>query len=61
MNKGVATKAIAGLGFGFLVGAVIGFTWGQKTKSRVGESVDTSYHRGRLTVEVDAYKMIGFR
>ncbi len=37
----------AGLGF------LIGFAWGQSTRSAIGDATTTTYGGGKLTVEVD--------
>ena len=46
-------KAIPWATVGFVAGAALGFAWGQKAKSRIGQSVTTDFSGGRLTVEVD--------
>ncbi|WP_375170084.1 hypothetical protein [Marinobacter sp.] len=46
-------KAVPWATVGFIAGAALGFAWGQKAKSRLGESVKTDFSGGRLTVEVD--------
>ncbi len=38
---------------GFLVGALAGFQWGNKAKSKIGESVRTEFQDGVVRVEVD--------
>jgi len=38
---------------GFLVGALAGFQWGNKAKSRIGESVTTDVSDGVVTVKLD--------
>lgn len=38
---------------GFLVGAIAGFQWGNKAKSRIGESVTTDVSDGVVTVKLD--------
>lgn len=38
---------------GFVVGALVGFAWGQKTKSRLGEAVRTDVSGGVVTVQLD--------
>lgn len=47
-------KAIPWGTVGFLAGAALGFAWGQKAKSRIGDSVSTDFSGGVLTVQVDA-------
>lgn len=41
---------------GFLVGALAGFQWGNKAKSRIGESVTTNVSDGVVTVQLDTVK-----
>lgn len=46
-------KAVPWAAVGFVAGAALGFAWGQKAKSRLGDSVTTDYSGGTLTVKVD--------
>lgn len=46
-------KAIPWATVGFVAGAALGFAWGKKAKSRIGDSVTTDFSAGRLTVKVD--------
>ena len=46
-------KAIPWATVGFVAGAAIGFAWGQKAKSNIGQSVSTDFSGGTLTVKVD--------
>lgn len=39
---------------GFVAGAVLGFLWGQATRSKIGDNVKTSVYNGVVTVSVDA-------
>lgn len=41
---------------GFVFGAVAGFQWGKKAKSKIGESVTTNYENGVIRLEVDTYR-----
>lgn len=51
MNKAVfLTVAAVAAGF------VFGLAWGQGTRSRLGDAVQTDFSGGKLTVSVDAYK-----
>ena len=38
---------------GFLIGAGLGLAWGQRAKTKVGESVTTSFESGVLSIRVD--------
>lgn len=46
-------KAIPWGTVGFLAGAALGFAWGQKAKSRIGESVTTDFNGGVLSIRVN--------
>lgn len=46
-------KAVPWAAVGFIAGGVLGFAWGQKAKSRVGESVSTDWEGGVLSVKVN--------
>lgn len=51
-----ARKAVPWATVGFVAGAVLGFAWGQKAKSRAGESVTTEWNGGVLSVNVNTVK-----
>lgn len=51
-------KAIPWATVGFIAGAALGFAWGQKAKSNIGESVSTDFNSGVLTVKVDTVDAI---
>jgi len=54
-------RLVAGFALGFIVGVGAGFLYGRQAKSRVGESISTSFHRGKLTIEADIAKAgLGF-
>ena len=49
-------RAIPWAVVGFAVGAALGFAWGKKAKSSIGESVSTEFDNGVLRVEFDTYQ-----
>lgn len=53
MNR-LAALGLVGLVVGGVVGFLVGFGVGQATRSRVGESVKTSFTNGTLTVQIQA-------
>lgn len=52
----IATEFLPWAAVGFVFGAVAGFQWGKKAKSRIGESVTTNYDNGVISLKVDTYK-----
>lgn len=51
-----AGRAVPWAVVGFVVGAGLGLAWGKRAKSRIGESVTTDVHDGKVTVQVDMWK-----
>lgn len=39
---------------GFVAGALVGFAWGQASRSRVSSAVTTGVDHGKITVTIDA-------
>lgn len=56
MNIKLVTDFMPLAAVGFIVGAGLGFAWGKKAKSRIGESVSTDVSDGVVRVEIDTYQ-----
>lgn len=49
-----ASGFVIGLIAGAAAGAVLGFVWGQGTRSAIGDATTTTYSGGKITVQIDA-------